>query len=226
MAITLIAVPQRDELDALLGAWDDLGHPASARRVGDLRCHAIPSLGLLAAVGGHGKAQFAVQTQHLVDRAADVRSLVCAGAAGGLAEGVSCGDVVVATTTVEHDYRLRFVEADLPEHPACAALVERMRGVVRDLSPDFGVHFGRIASGDEDVVGPDRASELERTTGALCAAWEGSGGARVADFNGLDFLEVRGVTDGAGAQAAASFHENLPGVMANVARLLRGWRTG
>lgn len=84
----------------------------------------------------------------------------------------------------------------------------------------FDVHFGRIASGDEDVIDPDRALEIREATGALCAAWEGAGGARVADFSGLAFLEIRGVTDAADAEAPASFHENVPRAMRNVARLL------
>lgn len=218
----LVAVPQSNELDPVLQAWEKLGHPSTRRRVGDLWCHAVPSLDAVAAVAGHGKAQFAVQTQYLVDRLDHLRSLVCAGAAGALAEEVGHGDLVVGTSTVEHDYELRFVEAEPPEHPASEALVRRMRGAVRERPFPFDVHFGRIASGDEDVVDDDRARELREDTGALCVAWEGSGGARVADFNGLAFLEVRGVTDAADAEAAASFDETVTRVMGSVARLLTG----
>lgn len=226
MAAVLLATPQTDELEPVLETWQKLGHPSIRRRVGDLQCRAVPSLDLLAAVAGHGKAQFALQTQYLVDRVAPVRCVVCVGAAGSLAEEVGPGELVVGTATVEHDYKLRFFEADPPEHPASEALVRQVRGVVRDRSFPFDVHFGCIASGDEDVVDGDRARELREATGALCVAWEGSGGARVADFNGLDFLEVRGVTDTADAEAAASFHENVRRVMRSAARLLAGWRAG
>lgn len=221
-ARVLVATPQRDELDPVLQAWQKLGHPSTRRRVGDLWCHAVPSLDIVAAVAGHGKAQFAVQAQYLVDRLDHLRSLVCAGAAGALAEEVGHGDLVVGTVTVEHDYRLRFVEGDPPEHAASGALVRQMHGAVRERPFPFDVHFGRVASGDEDVVDEDRARQLREDTGALCVAWEGSGGARVADFNGLDFLEVRGVTDAADAEAAASFHEHVTRVMRSVARLLTG----
>lgn len=224
MASTLIAVPQADELEAVLETWLELGHPSDRRRLDDLRCHAVPSLDLIAAVAGHGKAQFALQAQYLVDRMDDVRRLICVGAAGGLTETVSPGELVVGTVTVEHDYRLRFVEADPPEHAASDALLRQMRDVVRDGSFPFTVHFGRIASGDEDVVEKARAVEISEATGALCAAWEGSGGARVADFNRLDFLEVRGVTDAADADAPESFRENLARAMRGAARLLSSWR--
>lgn len=225
MGHVLIAIPQRDELVPMLEAWNRLGHPSECRSLGELRCHAVPSLDLLAAVAGHGKAQFALQTQYLVDRMERVRCLVCVGAAGSLRAEVEPGDLVVGTSTVEHDYKLRFVEADPPEHAASETLRRQMRGVVREGSFPFDVHFGRIASGDEDVVDADRALELREATDALCVAWEGSGGARVADFNRLEFVEVRGVTDAADGDAPSSFHENVAGVMSNVARLLVRWRT-
>lgn len=226
MARFLIATPQADELEAMLETWNRLGHPSDCLDLGALQCHAVPSLNLLAAVAGHGKAQFALQTQYLVDRVDHVRCLVCAGAAGSLTDEVEPGDLVVGTSTVEHDYKLRFVQADRPEHAASEALVRQMRGVVRERSLPFDVHFGRIASGDEDVVDVDRALGLREATDALCVAWEGSGGARVADFNRLDFVELRGVTDFADDDAPSSFHQNLPGVMSNAARLLLHWRTG
>ena len=56
------------------------------------------------------KVQLALQSQYLVDRLGQVEALLCVGAAGSLSEQLRLGDVVVATTTVEHDYKLRFVE--------------------------------------------------------------------------------------------------------------------
>lgn len=225
MARVLIASPQADELEPMLEAWERLGHSSEGRGLGRLQCHAFPSLNVLAAVAGHGKAQFALQTQYLVDRIDRVRCLVCVGAAGSLSEEVEPGDLVVGTSTVEHDYKLRFVEADPPEYAASEELLRQMRGVVRERSFPFDVHFCRIASGDEDIIDADRALELSEATDALCAAWEGIAGARVADFNRLEFLEVRGVTDAADADAPSSFRENLPVVMKNAARLLLRWRT-
>jgi len=51
----------------------------------------------------------------------------------------------------------------------------------------FAVHV--IASGDEDVVTSKRAQEIRDQTGAACVAWEGSGAARAALFNGIGSLE-------------------------------------
>jgi adenosylhomocysteine nucleosidase len=102
-------------------------------------------------------------------------------------------------------------------------LLQEFRETVRTNTFRFGVHFGPIASGDEDIVDIVRAQELRAATDALCVAWEGSGGARAAGFNGLSFLEVRCITDGADSDAAVSFHENLVQVMPNVAELIIRW---
>jgi hypothetical protein len=37
----------------------------------------------------------------------------------------------------------------------------------------FRVHFGAIASGDEDIIDADRRVEVLVATRALCVAWEG-----------------------------------------------------
>lgn len=224
MADALIATPQDDELEPLLDAFHRLGHPSSARQVDLMSYHEMPSLDLLVATAGHGKAQFALQTQYLVDQIVDVRSLICVGAAGCLTDELALGDLVVGTATVEHDYKLRFVSASAPCHEPSSALLGAFRKTAGNQRFPFDVHFGRIASGDEDIIEPRRARELRQATSALCVAWEGSGGARVARFNGLGFLEVRGVTDGADKDAASSFHENVARAMSNVAELLIRWR--
>lgn len=223
MAATLVAAPQDEEVDALLDGFERRGHSSEPVQVGRMTCAAVPSLGMIVATGGHGKAQFAVHTQHLIDHSPDAQRLLCVGAAGGLAETLAVGDVVVGTTTVEHDYTLRFVQRPRPRHPPDADLLQEVREATRTHSFPFRVHFAPVASGDEDVVDPERAQDLRATTGALCAAWEGSGGARAAFFNDLAFLEVRGITDGADADALSSYQEHLARVMSNIADVLVRW---
>ena len=131
--------------------------------------------------------------------------------------------MVVGTATVEDDYKLRFVRGPVPCHQPDPILLKEFNQLAGSLEFSFRVHFGRIESGDEDVIDPLRAQEIRAATDAVCVAWEGSGGARAACFSGLSFLEVRCITDGADSSAAASFHENLKKVMPNVAELLVVW---
>ena len=224
LASLVIVAPQANEVEALCRRLGQRGFPTETVQVGFLSCTSVPSLDLLIAVGGNGKAQFAVQTQHLLDQCPQAKLLFCAGAAGGLSSDLSIGDVVVGTHTVEHDYRERFDPIPLPRHDSDPGVLEQLRRVAETNELGFRVHFGPIASGDEDIVDTVRRTEVCATTRALCVAWEGSGGARAARFSGVGFVEIRAITDVADEEAAGSFHQNLGGVVPNIADLLVAWR--
>jgi adenosylhomocysteine nucleosidase len=193
-------------------------------RLHDLKIEAayIPDWRALVAPGGHGKTQFGVQAQYLIDRFSSVELLICAGAAGSLAPELSVGDVVVGTETVEHDYRLLFATRPLPRFPGHGLSIDALHRSAQGVG-GFHVAFDVIASGDEDVVTSERAQAIRDQTGAACVAWEGSGAARAALFNGIGSLEIRAVTDAADKEAPQRFDANLPLAMANLASLLRLW---
>jgi len=132
---------------------------------------------------------------------------------------------VVGTETVEHDYRLLFATRPLPRFPGHPPSIEALRRSAK-ATRNFRVAFDVIASGDEDVVTASRAQAIRDQTGAACVAWEGSGAARAALFNGIGSLEIRAVTDAADKEAPQKFDQNLPIAMANLANLLRSWLEG
>jgi nucleoside phosphorylase len=70
-----------------------------------------------------------------------------------------------------------------------------------------------------------RAAQIRAQTGAVCVAWEGSGAARAATFNGIGSLEIRGITDAADKEAPHDFARNLPIAMGNVFRLIEALPT-
>src|SRR5215470_17317377 len=185
----------------------------------------IPDWRALVAPGGHGKTQFAVQAQYLIDRFSSIELVICAGAAGSLTRELSVGDVVVGTETVEHDYRLLFTTRPLPRFPGHGPSIDALRRLAHNIN-GFHVAFDVIASGDEDVVTSERAQAIRDQTGAACVAWEGSGAARAALFNGVGSLEIRAMTDAADREAPQWFDANLPFAMANLASLLRLWFGG
>ena len=82
----LTVIPTPVERDHFLQACHDLGYPSEAGATGRLASAYFPPLDITVACGGLGKAQFGVQTQHLID-AAHWDLVICAGAAGALAEG-------------------------------------------------------------------------------------------------------------------------------------------
>ncbi len=212
----------KEELDLLLQAFAKRGFRAKSSTTGKLSVVQLSDLRVTLAPGGLGKAQFALQTQHLLDTCSDWDVIICAGAAGALTDGVCVGDVVVATTTVEHDYNNKFNTRPLPKFDGAGTTIADLRSVSESLH-SFRVHFGPIASGDEDVVETERGKELHESTGALAVAWEGAGGARACAFSGVPFVEIRGVTDTANHTAAADFAENLELAMNNLATLITSW---
>lgn len=217
----LVVIPTQLELDLFLRACQDLGHRAKAGTAGRLSVHWFAALDVAVAHGGLGKTQFAVQTQHLID-AFESDWVLCAGAAGALVDDLNVGDVVIATETIEHDIRNHFANPLLPRFDGAAAIVERCRQCL-PLAGEFAVHFGAVASGDEDVVSPERREAIRQRTGALVVAWEGAGGARACQFSGKPFVEIRGVSDRADGQAPQDFRKNLPVVMSNVAKVVLSW---
>jgi len=223
VAGTLITVPQAGELKWLLAAFDAAGYRPRSLTIGRLECHVFDDLAMLFTVGGHGKTQHAVQTQHLIDQMATIQAVICAGAAGSLRPDLRLGDVVVGLSTVEHDYTLRFVQKPLPRHDADVLLADEFRQVASHMNSKFRMLFVDIASGDEDIVDPARAAALAKATGASCVAWEGAGAARAAHFSRLPFLELRAITDNADHSAANDFHANLEHAMPNLAQVLLKW---
>jgi adenosylhomocysteine nucleosidase len=218
----LVVLPIQEEIDAFRNACIARGFHADNAVVGRLPVVLVPDLGLTFANGGLGKVQFAVQTQHLLDVCPDWDIVICAGAAGALVDDLAVGDVVVATETVEHDINNHFGPPRLPRFCGVPTVLESLKRVAGFPSA-FHVHFGPIASGDEDVVDAERREVLHRRTGALAVAWEGAGGARACCFSDVPFIEIRGVTDRANGSAAADFRANLETALGNVAALIVTW---
>jgi adenosylhomocysteine nucleosidase len=216
----LIVTPLQEEYDDLYNSLITLGLKTIKDTIGKLDVHRFPKLNATLARGGHGKTQFGIQTQHLLDHA-KFDLVVCAGAAGSLHPEVHIGDLIVATLTYEHDFNNKFSQRPKPQFEGDLKSIEQIKSL--KLDSDFKVHFGVIASGDEDVIESERVDELYKMTSALCVAWEGVGGARASKFSSVPYLELRGATDTANHEAPVIFYDNLKIVMKNIATLLVSW---
>ena len=214
---TAIVTPIAEEFDALTEAFDQRWHSRDLCQVGRVRAHLYRSGDVILAQGGLGKVQFAVTTQHLLDNLDDLSLVVCAGVSGSLTRAASVGDVVIGTTTVEHDFNSKPPDARMPSFDGSARHLAALRKAYSTSQSAFQVHLGPIASGDEAILDASRASELHSRTGALVVAWEGAGGARAAAFSGVAYIEVRGISDMADHDASSTWKANLPDAMRNVA---------
>jgi len=218
----LTVIPTQEELDFFVQECVERGLPIETSALGQILITRLPSLGLTVAQGGLGKAEFAVQTQYLIDSGGGWAVVICAGAAGALDDRLAIGDVVIGTPTIEYDIRNKFGKPLLPQFNSAESIVEDFRRMkLEDNS--FKLHFGAIASGDEDIVDVGRRREVRELTGALANAWEGAGGARASYFSRLPFVEIRGISDSADETAAHDFEKNLRMTMRNVAIVITEW---
>jgi adenosylhomocysteine nucleosidase len=221
MSNILVVTPLREEYSDLYHSLSALELKSITERIGKLDVHCFPEINLTLALGGHGKTQFGIQTQHLLDHA-KFDLVICAGAAGALAPEVRVGDLIIATSTLEHDYNNKFSERPKPRFAGDVKSIEQLKAL--SLSDaNFKVHFGIMAGGDEDVIEISRGAELRELHDALGVAWEGVGGARASMFSEVPYLEIRGATDTANHEAPVVFYINLKIVMKNIAFLLYKW---
>ncbi|MCC6137524.1 MAG: 5'-methylthioadenosine/S-adenosylhomocysteine nucleosidase [Bdellovibrionaceae bacterium] len=212
--MVLILCPLSLELQNLIHSLKADGYVVLEERAEHLPVYICKDLGWILSHGGHGKTQFAIQTQFLANRYSPLEAVICAGACGALAPNLKPGDVVVATKTVEHDYKERFFPQPPPAFSGSDVLIEKIK-----TSP-LTFHLGIIASGDEDIVDNQRAKELLFATEALAVAWEGAGGARACKFLKIPYLEIRGVTDSANDTAVSDFKAHLKVAMNAIYKLM------
>ena len=215
----LTVIPLQGELNRFLDGCAATGLQPEVDQIGKLPVLYLCDRALVVATGGLGKAQFAAQTQHLIDSGPGWDLVICAGAAGAFDDRLRVGDVVAGRETVEFDIRNRFGEPLLPRFASAARVLDCLQHIQLG-DKTFALHVGPIASGDEDVVEITRRAEIRAQTGALVTAWEGAGAARACSFSGVPFVEIRGVSDHAGETAPQDFVSNLPVAMGNVAAVV------
>jgi adenosylhomocysteine nucleosidase len=222
--VLLLITPLQLELDCLTRSLQARGFSQTSIQVGRMPVSFYPQLQMALAQGGHGKAQCALQTQHVLDCYDQVDGVICIGSSGALAPRISVGDLVVAETTIEHDFLMKFFPEPAPQFLGEASWLSRLKNAQMP-SWAFEVHYGSIASGDEDIIALERAQDLYALTGALAVAWEGAGVARACLFSQVPFLEIRGITDTANHEAPAVFATTLSLAMDNFVAFIIHVRT-
>lgn len=211
----LILCPLKKEKQCLEKALQELGFPCIPQQDQGRWYSHCAKLDSVIALGGHGKTQFALQSQFWVTQF-NPSHLIVTGAAGGLTAGLQVGQLALVTQIIEHDYKTGF---NPQPHPP-KFTTQTLELFTSPPAFAFPVEECLLASGDEDIVSTKRAQELSDLTGADCVAWESAGGARVSLFNQIPYCEIRGITDLANEEASSDFNQNLELVMSRVAQFL------
>ncbi len=193
-------------------------HKVFPLKASDRAVYEVPSLGVIATTGGHGKVNMALSTQKMILDYSRVENVICLGTAGALGTSVKALDVVIGCHTVEHDYKTPFANKS-PQFKTSVSMQEFQK-LKESLEEPFRVYFGPIASGDENITSNDRAKELKVLTQALAVAWEGAGTGRACKKHNKKFYEIRGLSDTANSEASFDCAKNLPKAMANATKVL------
>lgn len=224
---TGIVAAMQQELSAVLARLPDEQRQRVAGRdfwVGHWRGHEV-----VAVLSRVGKVAAATTAAALIERFG-VDRIVFTGTAGGLAEGVRVGDLVVADAFMQHDMdasplfprfevplygQSRFaVDAGLSRalaQAARSAVAAPMVTLGADAVAEFGlgaprVHQGLIVSGDRFVATSAESAALRAALpDALAVEMEGAAVAQVCHDYGLPFAAVRTVSDRADDAAHVDF---------------------
>ena len=184
---------------------------------------------LALTVSRIGKVAAATTATALIERL-EVRRILFTGVAGGLAEGVRVGDMVVAREFLQHDldaspifprYEVplygcsRFAsDAALSDSLSLAAqdaLNDRDELLGRDALASFKLdtprlHHGLIVSGDRFVSSAAESRTLrEELPEALAVEMEGAAVAQVCHDYGVPFAALRTISDRADDKAHVDF---------------------
>lgn len=134
------------------------------------------------------------------------------GVAGAGEEGVTIGDMVIATAAVQHDMDTSPIgdpvgmvsKINLVEIPCDAALRERLVAATRGV-PGVRVHTGIIATGDQFINRGDTRARIHALFGAKAVEMEGAAVAQACYMHGVPCGVLRSISDGANGQSEMDY---------------------
>ena len=161
---------------------------------------------------GIGKVNAARCTQLLIDRFSP-SAIVNTGIAGGLAPGLSVGDVVVATGVLQHDFDVTAFghakgylctggdDTAATVFPADEALSGCFAAAAQAILGEGHVHRGLIATGDQFINRGEVRQRIHERFGAKAVEMEGGAVAQACYMHGVPCGVLRSISDGANGQS-------------------------
>ncbi|NMB02900.1 MAG: 5'-methylthioadenosine/adenosylhomocysteine nucleosidase [Firmicutes bacterium] len=178
---------------------------------------------------GIGKVNAALATQYIIDKF-NPTVIINTGVAGGLSSKLAIGDLVVGTSSMQHDFDVRNFNYPKGVIPRLATSVFKPEDDLLDLAvqaaiEELGsirVHQGLIVSGDQFISSQEQKQEILRFfPEAFCAEMEGAAIAQVACVNGTDHLIVRAISDLADNTAPDDFDQYLLRIIPDLNQVIR-----
>lgn len=184
------------------------------------------------AVCGPGKVNAALCAQSMILRY-HPRWILNLGVAGAGEEGVSIGDMVVATCAVQHDMDTSPIgdpvgyvsKIGLVEIPCDPTLREKLLAAAAKV-PGLRTHTGVIATGDQFISDEDSRRRIHDRFAAKAVEMEGAAVAHACYMHGVPCGVVRSISDQANGSSTMDYPAFVRLAAANseqvVEHLLRG----
>ncbi|MEE6076712.1 5'-methylthioadenosine/adenosylhomocysteine nucleosidase [Avibacterium paragallinarum] len=164
---------------------------------------------------GIGKVAAAMGTTALL-QLAQPDMIINTGSAGGVAQGLKVGDVVISTQTAHHDADVTafgYEKGQLPNCPARFNSDENLTALAQKVATAQGqkVHKGLICSGDSFIHGGESLAQIKQDfADVLAVEMEAAAIAQVCHAFNVPFVVVRAISDSGDGEASMSFEEFLP----------------
>lgn len=181
---------------------------------------------VVVVVSGVGKVNSAICTQIMID-SFDVDVVINVGVAGGVAQDISPGDVVIASSLIQHDVDVTMFGKRLGQIPNIDVfdfksdrnLVEKAKK--SNLSENIKIVEGVIVTGDQFVNSPEKAKFLVDTFNASATEMEGASIAHTAYVNKKPFIVIRSISDNASTGATVEFENFVEIAVDNSLKILK-----
>lgn len=183
---------------------------------------------VVIALSGIGKVNSAVATQLMIERY-NIDALIFTGLAGSLDNKHSIGDIVLATSLIQHDFDLTAFGRKLGEIPKLGVEFKSTELLNSAIEKSFKRAFttspklfkGIIVSGDTFIAEKKRAMKLKELFQASATEMEGASVAQVCVMNKLPFVILRTISDSADEDANVDFKTILDRASENGFKIIK-----
>lgn len=176
---------------------------------------------------GIGKVNAAMATTILQERFKP-SCVINTGSAGGFAQDLNVGDIVVSTHVVHHDVDVTafdYAYGQVPGMPVMYASDQKLVRLTMEEAKNLVVRTeeGIIATGDSFMSDMDRVNFIkEKLPGMLAAEMEAAAIAQVCYQYQCPFIVIRALSDIAGKDSSVSFDTFLHQAAKHAALLIMG----
>ena len=202
-----------EEIEPLLSALCERGVSVESAEYANNKFYFAHLFGhdLVIAYSKIGKVNSALTATVMIEKFG-ARALIFTGVAGALKRGIKIGEILYATSLVQHDLDITAFGHPYGFVPGSKISVQtdaKLNSIAQSVAEQLGITLksGIIASGDQFVGDEVRKSWIERTFDASAVEMEGASVAQVCDALGVPFCILRAISDEAGHKAEFDFDE-------------------